>query len=211
MLAAPVAPVYRSVSMRCLTFLLLVWIWGTASPAWAQDLEAGRRKAEPCGACHGADGNATIAGTPSLAAQPAWFTHWTLIKLRDGRRKDQVMSPFAVNLSDADMADLSAYYAAQPARRRPQAVDATKAAAGRELASLHNCTSCHRPDLSGQNQVPRVAGQDLRYLIKLLRAYKAQTAGDLEGLMTQAAQALSEADIENLAHYMATWPAPVSP
>jgi cytochrome c553 len=196
--------------MRGLT-LLLVLALTVVSPVGAQDLEAGRRKAEPCGACHGADGNATLAGTPSLAAQPAWFTHWTLIKFRDGRRKDPVMSPFATNLTDADMADLSAYYAAQPARRRSQTVDAAKSAAGRELLSRHNCTSCHRPDLGGESQVPRVAGQDLQYLVKLLRAYKLQTAGDLEGLMTQAAQPLSDADIENLAHSMAMWPAPASP
>jgi cytochrome c553 len=198
-------------SMRRLTLLLFVLTWGAVTPVAAQDVEAGRRKAEPCGACHGGDGNATLAGTPSLAAQPAWFTHWTLIKFRDGRRKDPVMSPFATNLSDADMADLSAYYAAQPARRRPQVVDAAKAAAGRELLSRHQCTSCHRPDLSGQSQVPRVAGQDLQYLVRLLRAYKTQTAGDLEGLMTQAAQPLSDADIESLAHAMAMWPAAASP
>ena len=196
---------------RLLTLVLLVLTSTAVSPVGAQDLEAGRRKAEPCGACHGADGNATLVGTPSLAAQPAWFTHWTLIKFRDGRRKDPVMSPFATNLTDADMADLSAYYAAQPARRRPQVVDAAKAASGRELLSRHQCTSCHRPDLTGQNQVARVVGQDLQYLVKLLRAYKTQTAGDLEGLMTQAAQALSDADIEDLAHAMAMWPAPASP
>jgi len=194
-------------SLLILSVLMLTVVG--ALPVRAVDLEAGRRKAEPCGACHGADGNATIVGMPSLAGQPAWFTHWALIKFRDGRRKDPVMSPFAANLSDADMADLSVYYAAQPPRRRPQVVDAAKAAAGKELATLHHCTSCHRGDLSGQNQVPRVAGQDLEYLRKLLRAYKAQTAGDLEGLMTQAAQPLSEADIENLAHFMASLaPAP---
>jgi len=190
-----------------LTFALIVSIAAEVS-AQGGDLAAGRRKAEPCGACHGADGNATIPGMPSLAAQPAWFTHWALIKFRDGRRKDPVMSPLAANLSDADMADLSAYYAAQPPRPRTQVVDVAKANDGKRLATLHNCTSCHRPDLSGQHQVPRVAGQDLAYLLKLLRAYKAQTAGDLEGLMTQAAQPLSEADIENLAHFMATVPAP---
>jgi len=171
----------------------------------AADLEAGRRKAEPCAHCHGAGGNATIVGTPSLAGQPAWFTHWTLFKFRDGRRKDPVMSPFAATLSDADMADLSAYYAAQAPRPRAQVVDAVKAAAGGQLAVGYNCTSCHKPDLSGQNQVPRVAGQDLEYLLKILRAYKAQTAGDLEGLMTQAAQPLSDADIERLAHFMAAF------
>lgn len=113
------------------------------------------------------------------------------------------MSPFAANLSDVDMADLSAFYAAQQPRPRAQAVDTAKVAAGRELAFGNNCTSCHKPDLTGQNQVPSVAGQDLEYLLKQLRAYKAQTAGDLEGLMTQAAQPLSDADIERLAHFLA--------
>lgn len=113
------------------------------------------------------------------------------------------MSPFAASLSDADMADLSAYYAAQTPRPRAQRVDPAKAAEGRTLANGYLCTSCHKPDLTGQNQVPRLAGQDLEYLLKMLRAYKAQTAGDLEGLMTQAAQPLSDADIERLVHFMA--------
>src|SRR5215469_6067133 len=100
----------------------------------AADVEAGRRKAEPCAACHGADGNATIAGTPSLAGQPIYFTHWQLIKFRDGRRKDPRMSPFAQNLSDADMADLAAYYEAQQPRPRPPAsTDPAKIAAGKQL------------------------------------------------------------------------------
>ena len=101
-----------------------------ALPALAADLEAGRRKSEPCARCHGASGNATVPGTPSLAGQPAWFTHWALVKFRDGRRKDPMMSPVAANLSDADMADLAAYYATLPPRPRPQTLDAAKAAAG---------------------------------------------------------------------------------
>jgi cytochrome c553 len=95
------------------------------------------------------------------------------------------MGPLAAPLGDADLADLSAYYAAQPPRQRRQAVDAGKAAEDKRLAGIHHCTSCHRPDLSGQNQVPRLAGQDLAYLLKVLRAYKAQTAGDIEGAMTR--------------------------
>jgi cytochrome c553 len=112
------------------------------------------------------------------------------------------MSPFAANLTDADLADLSAFYAAQALRPRKQAVDAAKAAAGQKIAVEQNCTSCHRPDLTGQHQVPRLAGQDLDYTVKMLRAYKAGTAGDLEGLMTQAAQSLTEADILSLAHFI---------
>jgi cytochrome c553 len=173
------------------------------APTGAADLEAGRRKAEPCAACHGQDGNATIAGMPSLAGQPTFFTHWQLIKFRDGRRKDPQMSPFAANLSDVDMADLAAYYAAQPPKSRPNVVDSTKVAVGQRLADTHHCTSCHRPGLVGHEQVPRLGGQDLAYLLKLLRGFKAQTASDLDGTMTMAAQPLTEADIENLAHFIA--------
>jgi cytochrome c553 len=168
------------------------------------DLEAGRRKAEPCATCHGPDGNASIPGTPSLAGQPVYFTHWQLIKFRDGRRKDPRMSPFAANLSDADMADLAAYYEAQPPRARPAATDPTRIAAGQRLAQLHHCASCHRPEFTGQQQVPRLAGQDYAYLLKLLRGFKARTASDLDGTMTIAAQPLTDEDILNLVHFLAS-------
>jgi cytochrome c553 len=171
-------------------------------PARAADFEAGKRKAVPCAACHGADGNSTIPGTPSLAGQPNYFTHWQLIKYRDGRRKDPQMTPFAVNLSDADMADLAAYYEAQRPRPRPAATDPAKVTEGGRLAALHHCTSCHRPDLSGQQQVPRLAGQDFDYLLRLLRGFKAKTASDLDGTMTMAAQPLREEEILDLVHFM---------
>ena len=140
---------------------------------------------------------------PSIAGQPAMFTHWQLIKFRDGRRKDPQMSPLAEKLGDEDMADLAAYYEAQRATRRPAMVDPAKVAAGRELAVRHHCTSCHRPDLAGHQQVPRLGGQDLGYLLKLIRGFKERTASDLDGTMTMAAQPLTDADIEPLAHFLA--------
>jgi cytochrome c553 len=173
-------------------------------PAHAADVEAGKRKAEVCAACHGADGNATVPGTPSLAGQPVYFTHWQLIKYRDGRRKDAQMSPFAKNLTDTDMADLAAYYAAQRPLPRPATTDPAKVAEGKRLAVFHHCASCHRPDLSGQQQVPRLAGQDYDYLLRLLRAFKTKTASDIDGTMTIATQTLRDDDIENLVHYLAS-------
>lgn len=169
----------------------------------AADLEVARKKAEPCGACHGADGNSATPGTPSLAGMPNFYTHWQLIMYRDGRRRDPQMSPFALNLSDADMADLAAYYAAQPPRTRPATIDAARAAAGQPLAQQHNCTSCHGPRLLGQQGVPLLAGQDFDYLLRRLRGYKSKTTSDLDGMMTMVAQPLTEADIENLVHFMA--------
>ena len=145
-----------------------------------------------------------MPGTPSLAGQPALFTHWQLIKYRDGRRRDPQMTPFAEKLTDADMAELAKYYAAQRPRQRPAPVDPAKAEAGRALAATHHCTSCHRPGLTGHEQIPRLAGQDYTYLARQLGGFKAKTASDLDGTMTMAAQPLGAQDIEPLVHFMAS-------
>ena len=98
-IVSPLSGMIRERHQEALNLILiaLVLVLGVSAtaPAQAADLEAGRRKSEPCARCHGPDGNATITGTPSLAGQPAWFTHWTLIKFRDGRRprRDPTSSP----------------------------------------------------------------------------------------------------------------------
>jgi cytochrome c553 len=136
------------------------------------------------------------------------FTHWQLIKYRDGRRKDAQMSPFAEKLSDEDMADLAAFYAAQTPRRRPATLDPQKVEDGKKAAVFYQCTSCHRTNLAGHEQIPRLAGQDLAYLRKLLRAFKEKTASDLDGTMTMSAQPLAENDIEVLVHFLASLDGP---
>jgi cytochrome c553 len=136
-----------------------------------------------------------------------YFTHWQLIKFRDGRRKDPQMSPFAEKLTDEDMADLAAFYQSQRPQPRPATTDPARVAAGRQLATLHHCTSCHRPGLTGHEQIPRLAGQDATYLLKLLRGFKDKTASDLDGTMTNATQPLTDDDIQNLVHFISTLPA----
>jgi cytochrome c553 len=169
----------------------------------AADPDAGKQKAEPCAVCHGPDGNGSVPGTPSLAGMPAFYTHWQLIMYRDGRRRDPAMSPAAEGLTDADMADLAAYYAAQPPRPRPEPPGASaRAAEARALADVHHCTSCHGPRLLGQAQVARLAGQDRDYLRKRLHGYKTKTTSDLDGMMTMVAQGLTEKDIDLLIEYI---------
>ena len=177
--------------------------WLVNAHALAADAEAGRGKAEVCAACHGPNGNATLPGVPSLAAQPAMHTFLQLVQFREKRRSDAAMSPFAEKLTNRDMQDIGAYFAAQkPAAPNFQA-DAAKAATGRRLLDAHYCGSCHMPDLSGQNQIPRLAGQSYEYLVKQMRGLKDGSRRDIDGTMASAAQALSEQDIENLAQYLA--------
>ena len=75
--------------------------------------------------------------------------------------------------------------------------------AGAGLAQKFNCTQCHGPRLLGQQQIPRLAGQQFEYLRSQLRAFKAGKRGELDGNMTAAAQALTDQDIEVLADYIA--------
>jgi cytochrome c553 len=173
-------------------------------PAVDGDVEAGRRKAEACAACHGPDGNSRLPTVPSLAAQPPLFTYYQLILFQTGRRRSPEMAPFVARLSDQDMQDLAAYYAAQPAVGAASGpADPAKMEAGERLIGQHHCNACHLPTLGGQKHIPRLAGQPEEYLRRQLTAYRQQTAADLDGAMTMAAQPLGEADIEALAHYLA--------
>jgi cytochrome c553 len=166
----------------------------------AAEPEAGRRKAEVCAPCHGPDGNSTNPAIPSLAGQPPLYTYYQLLQFRERQRIDPQMSPFAMDLSDADMQDIAAYYAAQTPLAPRRTGDPAKMEAGRRLVQTHYCDSCHAPGLVGQKHIPRLAGQHYEYLLNQLRAYKAQTRPDMEGSMTMAAQPLSAEDIEILAH-----------
>ncbi len=183
---------------------LFAGAWLVAAQAIAADVEAGRAKAEVCVACHGLNGNAVLPGVPSLAAQPAMHTFLQLVQFREKRRRDPQMSPFAEKLTDRDMQDIGAYFAAQKAAPSSFVVDANKAAIGRKLLEAHHCGSCHMPDLSGQNQIPRLAGQNVEYLVKQMRGLKDGSRRDIDGTMASAAQALSVQDIDNLAHYLAS-------
>jgi len=187
--------------------LAVAFLAAGAAPAFSADdakVEAGRAKARVCAACHGPDGNAKIKGMPSLAGQQSMYTHWQLIKFRDGRRKNDQMTQFVAKLTDEDMAELAAFYAAQAPTRRPAELDSQKVEDGKKAAAFYHCTSCHKPDLSGNQQVPRLAGQDLEYLKKLIRGFKEKTASDLDGTMTMSAQPLTDGDIEVLAHFAAS-------
>ncbi len=175
------------------------------APVRAADLEAGRRQAAAvCASCHGAAGNSTNPRAPSLAGQPVFYFHWQLILFRDKRRVDPEMPAFAANLTEAQIGDLAAYYAAQTPLPPPRiSSDPEKIAAGRAASERYHCVSCHAKNLTGQQYAPRLAGLSYEYLLRQLRGFKAQTRGELDGSMAMAAQPLSEEDIENLAHYIA--------
>ncbi len=82
------------------------------APAEAGDVAAGRRKALQCQACHGLDGLSKLPDAPHIAGQPERYLVKSLDEYRKGRRSNEMMTLVVKDLSDQDIADLAAYYAA---------------------------------------------------------------------------------------------------
>ena len=74
---------------------------------------AGAEKIAVCTACHGQSGVSPAPNWPSLAGQHKDYLVHSIKAYRDGGRKDPVMMGQSLSLSDQDIADIAAYYAAQ--------------------------------------------------------------------------------------------------
>src|SRR5882672_6625245 len=187
----------RAARRAAFLFLVVLFHAAHADPA------AGKGKAGPCAACHGADGNSASGQFPVLAGQTARYLYLQLKDFKEGRRSEPSMAPFVAKLSARDMLDLAEYFAAQKPKPIAFKADAARVARGRKKADEVLCTMCHLGGLSGQNEIPRVAGQYPEYVIKQLKAFKARTRTNDAGSMTSVSQTISERDIEDLAHYIA--------
>lgn len=175
---------------------------GLGTSASAQDIEAGRAKAQACAACHGADGNAVSGIFPNLAGQTWRYIYIQLKDYKEGRRSNPLMDPVAAALSRQDMIDIANYFAAQVAKPSTFQADEAKIKLGKAKSDETLCAMCHLGGFSGQNEIPRVAGQQYEYVVQQLKDFKARKRTNDAGNMTSVSQTLSEADIENIAHYI---------
>jgi cytochrome c553 len=168
----------------------------------AQDVEAGRKKAEACIACHGPNGNSAVPQFPILAGQTARYVYLQLKDFKEGRRKEPAMEPIVKDLTREDMFDLSAFFAAQRQRPPEFKVDEARATRGKAKADEVLCTMCHLGGFRGQNEIPKVAGQHFEYIVKQLRDFKAYRRTNDAGNMASVSKTLSDEDIIDLAHYL---------
>src|SRR4249920_1684296 len=175
--------------MKYLLASALLVVLGATSPAQGQTggqhgIRADAAKARPiaesvCAACHGLDGNSAIPVNPSLAGQHPGYLYKQLVDFQAGRRKNAAMSAMVANLSDDDLRNLAAYFAAQ----KPMAgtaKDRALVAAGQRLYRGGNsetgvpaCSGCHSPDGAGvPSQYPRLAGQHGDYTVAQLQSFR---------------------------------------
>lgn len=142
---------------------------GAAAGA-ADTVAAGKAAAATCIACHGADGNSKMPGTPSLAGQHPGFLLAAMQAYKDGGRKDASMASQVAKLDKLTMENIAAYFAAQTPVARDKST-AGDAVAGEPLSG--KCGGCHgKQGHSADEKTPSLAGQDAQYLVKTMKNYR---------------------------------------
>lgn len=191
----------------------------------AQDIENGRLVAvggsqqgstnPACIQCHGANGSGdSAAGFPRLAGLPAWYMYKQLLNYADGSRPNNVMTPIAQNMTDAEMRSVSKYYAVVEAPYPPveEAVDQLLIQWGGQLAAVGSvekaipaCTNCHGAQGFGvPPSVPYIAGQHQAYMELQLQLWKkGERRNDPLNVMAAIAQKMNDEDIRAVSAYYA--------
>jgi cytochrome c553 len=176
------------------------------------DATAGASKAPVCFACHGPGGNGAINPEwPKLAGQHSSYIAEQLGEFKTAKRKNPVMLGQASALSDEDMHNLGAYFAAQKAVPGVASKDAVAIAeplyrAGDAARGIPACAACHGPTGAGNAaaQFPRISGQNSGYAANQLKSYKSgeRGAAGKGQIMATIAAKLSDQEIQALSSYV---------
>jgi cytochrome c553 len=177
----------------------------------AGSADEGQSKSTACIACHGPNGNSANPEWPNLAGQHAQYVRKQLEAFKNGARKNPLMTPMAMGLSEDDMEDLGAYFAAQKPAATLEA-DASKVPLGQRVyrsgdpkSGAPACSSCHGPTGDGNPPAsyPAVRGQYATYVAAQLRAYRAGTRQtDQNQMMRNVASTMSDEQIDAVASYI---------
>ena len=177
--------------------------------------------AAPCSACHGMDGTGTGTGTdaiPRLDGQSAYYLFKQLGDYASGLRQNEVMTPIAQSLEEAERQHAAAWYGAQrfagtPAPGTPAAPARDEAAVrlGAGMVSVgiaergvQACANCHGPHAAGLDlAAPRLAGQWGAYARAQFEAFRAGTRrNDVAAVMRGLSHRLGDAEIAAVSDYL---------
>lgn len=179
---------------------------------WAEgNAGAGQKVSEMCEGCHGKAGNSQTPIFPKLAGQHASYLVRQLRDFREKKRVDPAMNVIAEDLSEKDINDVSAFFAAQ----KVSIESAAATPAGKHLYLSGNsngapaCSGCHGPSGVGNGPAnyPALAGQHAAYVAKTLGDFKTQQrSNDAHSIMRAIAAKLSEDEINAAADYISGLP-----
>ncbi|MCX7089173.1 MAG: c-type cytochrome [Methylococcales bacterium] len=192
------------------------------------NISAGKEKSASCAGCHGDDGNSPASAFPKLAGQHASYLTKQLLAFKSADRNDAMMAPMAASLSEEDIHDLAAFYAAakvtpNPAPEIDKSIDAAAqksateemdklVAEGRNLyrngdinAQVSACIACHGPFGDGNKPAsyPLLKSQHADYIVKTLTDFKnGERSKNPDNMMNMIAKKMSEREIKAIAYYL---------
>jgi cytochrome c553 len=97
----------------------LACVLACAMSAAQADVQAGRAKARMCAVCHGEFGVSILPDAPNLAGQPEIYLSEQLKAYRSGKRSNEIMNVIAKPLTDAEITDLTAWFASIAIEAKP--------------------------------------------------------------------------------------------
>ena len=174
-----------------------------------ESIGRGATLAQRCAICHGPTG-ISRADLPNLAGQYASVIYKELLDFRSGARTNAVMSPFAVNLTDQEIADIAAYYAYLPRlpayHPTPQLPRPRIVIYGAPMRGIAPCGSCHG-SLDNKVGSPWLEGQPEAYVKAQLHAFaSSERRNDISQQMRNIARAMTPQEIDEAAAYYASQP-----
>jgi len=193
-------------------FLITVVMFAVAGSVMAAgDPVAGKKKAALCIGCHGVDGNSSNPDWPSLAGQGESYLAKQITDFKTGARKDGTMNAMVGSLSDADIANVSAFFASNKAKGGTATESSIEVGqklyrAGDASRGIAACASCHGPSGAGNPaaKFPALAGQHAKYTLKTLKDFSTSTrSNDPGSMMRVVAGKMKESEMKAVAEYIA--------
>jgi cytochrome c553 len=130
-----------------------------------------------------------------------------LFMFREKLRPVEPMTELTKGWSDADLQQAADFIATlPPPKPTADPVDPARLERARALIEQNHCNVCHRSDFSGQENVPRLAGQREDYLLKALREYKNGARHGYEPTMAEVLQPIDDAQLIEFAYYLSRSP-----
>jgi len=193
-----------------------IGLWFLVTTAIAEpvlDISAGQKKSAPCAACHGVDGNSTVAAWPNIAGQSVGYLMDQLKDYREGQKGERfnpVMYSQVQALTDQDIEDLAKYYSSQKpslGAAKPETLELGEKLyrGGNPATGVPACSACHSPEGDGNSPAgfPRLSGQHPDYIMDQLKKFKTgERFNDANGIMRDIAKRMTNEEMQAVSNYV---------
>lgn len=193
-------------------FLLTIMTGLFVSQVHAAEVNVDELVATRCSTCHGAQGQSATPIFPSLAGQNREYLLKQLGDFKAKKRVSDTMAPQVIDLSVEQIGALATFFAGKPAKVNSVS-DADLLPVGRYVYIKGNswsgvpaCAGCHGDTAHGTEKLPRLAGQNSRYLLTQLKEFTERTRTNDNAAMHLVASRLTEMEAKAVSDYLSQLP-----